>query len=341
MRYPAFLPAGGTVGVIAPSFGCTEEPYISAAGSARAFFEAEGYAVRFGENCFRSDGIGKSSTPENCGAEIERFFLNGDADILISMGGGETMCEDLEYVDFAALAAGQPKWFMGFSDNTNLTFLLPTLCDTAAVYGPNFPAFGQRPLHPALTDALSLLRGTSLTAHNYPGWELSSLKTPETPLVPYNITEPFRMRTFPGTGDAAFSGRLLGGCLDCLINLCGTRFDAVRAFNAKYKDDGVIWFLEACDLSPVAIRRALWQLMNAGWFENAKGFLIGRACRYADEAFGLDRISAFTGMLERLNRPVLLDLDIGHLPPMMPLISGAKAEAVTKGNSLTVTMRPE
>ena len=35
----------------------------------------------------------------------------------------------------------KPKWFMGYSDNTNLTFLLTTLCDTAAIYGP----LAQRP----------------------------------------------------------------------------------------------------------------------------------------------------------------------------------------------------
>lgn len=37
-------------------------------------------------------------------------------------------------------------------------------------------------------------------------------------------------------------GRLLGGCMDCLVNLLGTEFDKVKEFTEKYQDDGIIWF---------------------------------------------------------------------------------------------------
>lgn len=40
--------------------------------------------------------------------------------------------------------------------------------------------------------------------------------------------------------DADFSGRLLGGCLDCLVNLKGTEFDKTVEFVEKYKEDGII-----------------------------------------------------------------------------------------------------
>ena len=340
MRYPSFLQKNGRVGTIAPSFGCTCEPYISEYESAKAFLEAEGYTLVTGENCFLSDGIGKSTSPEKCGAETDRFFLGKEADVLISMGGGETMCEDLPFVHFDALAQAEPKWFMGYSDNTNLTFLLPTLCDTAAVYGPNFPAFGVRPLPDFARDALELLKGERLTVHNYPLWESTSLRTEEDPLVPYNMTEPFHMLRYPETdGSVRFSGRLLGGCLDCLINLCGTRFDNVKAFTEKYRQDGVIWFLEACDLSPFGVRRALWQLSNAGWFDTAKGFLIGRPACFGAEQFSLTMPLAVTDMLGSLGKPILMDLDIGHLPPRMPLIEGALAEVEAGENSITVSMR--
>lgn len=340
MRYPDHLPKNGRVGVIAPSFGCTAEPYLSEFKSAVSFFEAEGFRAVPGGNCFLDEGIGKSSTPEKCGAEINAFFLGDEADVLISAGGGETMCEDLDHTDFAAIAKAKPKWFMGYSDNTNLTFLLPILADTAAVYGPNFPAFGIRPLPEDVSDALALLRGEKLTVKNYALWEKESLRTPEEPLVSYHLTEPFRMRRFPEkTGEVRFSGRLLGGCLDCLVTLCGTKFDKVKEFSEKYREDGVIWFLEACDLTPVGVRRALWQLKNAGWFDTAKGFLIGRPYRFDEEAFGLDRFSAVTGVLGETGVPVLADLDIGHLPPRMPLIEGAMAEVRAGENGVSVAMR--
>ena len=71
-------------------------------------------------------------------------------DAIISCGGGELMCEILRYVDFERIAQAKPKWFMGYSDNTNLTFLLTTLCDTAAIYGPCAASFGMKPWHAAI-----------------------------------------------------------------------------------------------------------------------------------------------------------------------------------------------
>ena len=41
---------------------------------------------------------------------------------------------------------------------------------------------------------------------------------------------------------------------------------------------------------------------------------------------GLDHIRAVTDLLAEYRVPILLDVDIGHLPPMMPLISGSMAE---------------
>jgi muramoyltetrapeptide carboxypeptidase LdcA involved in peptidoglycan recycling len=66
-------------------------------------------------------------------------------------------------------------------------------------------------------------------------------------------------------------GRLVGGCMDCLVNLLGTRFDRVQDFNERYKEEGIIWFMESCDLNVMAIRRAIWQMKNAGWFSYVKG----------------------------------------------------------------------
>lgn len=44
------------------------------------------------------------------------------------------MCETMNFVDFEKIKSAAPKWYMGYSDNTNFTFLLSTICDTAAVY---------------------------------------------------------------------------------------------------------------------------------------------------------------------------------------------------------------
>ena len=43
-------------------------------------------------------------------------------------------------------------------------------------------------------------------------------------------------------------------------------------------------------------------------------------------------------VLSKYNEPIVMDLDIGHLPPMMPLVCGSVAEATVKDNSITVNM---
>ena len=130
---------------------------------------------------------------------------------------------------------------------------------------------------------------------------------------------------------------MIGGCLDCLVNLAGTEYDRVRDFTEKYREKGILWFLEACDLNVFAIRRGLWELKHAGWFQNAKGFLIGRP-RNGEEMIGLDHFEAVTAPLREFGVPILMDLDIGHVPPMMPLICGSHAKARLHGQEFEIQM---
>lgn len=65
----------------------------------------------------------------------------------------------------------EPKVVLGYSDNTNLIFLLATLCDTAAIYGPCAAAFGMEPWHDSLKDAMGILKGNIKSVHNYEQWE--------------------------------------------------------------------------------------------------------------------------------------------------------------------------
>lgn len=354
MRYPKHLKENGTIGFVAPSFGCSIEPYKSAFDNAQKILKEKGHGIVLGPNCYESSGIGISNTPELCAKELTEAYVSGESDALISCGGGELMCEILPHVDWEAIRAAEPKWYMGYSDNTNATFLLATLCDVASIYGPCAAAFGMEPWNPSLTHAYELMRGTRKEVHEFPLWEKESLKDVEHPLVPYNCTEPTKLRLFapdmsvteslPGADalrevdSVAMEGRLLGGCLDCLINLAGTRFDKVSTFVERYKNDGVIWFIEACDLHVVSIRRAMWQLKQAGWFENAKGFLIGRPLANGQEHMGLDQYNAVLEVVKDLGVPVVMDANIGHLPPMMPLVCGSYATVCAKGDSISIVM---
>lgn len=360
MRYPDFLRKNGKIGFTAPSFGCAAEPYRSAFDHAQKKFRALGYTCTLGENCYADAGIGISNTPERCGRELTQMYCSPDSDVLISCGGGELMCETLDYVDFERVKSALPKWYMGYSDNTNFTFLQTTLCDTASVYGPCAGAFGMEPWHPAVADALGILTGkkrigqpdecagktaaeTVLRVSSYPGWERESLKSAENPLAPWNITEPSVLKCYGAGGAPAsgisFEGRLLGGCMDCLVTLLGTQYDRVADFCAKYAQDGVIWFLESCDLNVMSIRRAMWQMACAGWFAHVKGFIIGRPQVFGQEMMGLNQYEAVLGILRRYSVPVVMDADLGHLPPSMPIVCGSFGKVQVYGNELVLEMQ--
>lgn len=345
MRYPKYLPEHGTIGFVAPSFGCNIEPYHSAFDNAQKKFKELGHKLDLGPNCYEEKGIGISNTPQACGKELTEYYCSTENDVLISCGGGELMCEILDYVDFEKIKSAEPKWYMGFSDNTNMTFLLATLCDTASIYGPCAAAFGMEPWHESLEDAYQLLQGTKKTISGYELWEKEGLKDEEHPLLPYHVTEKKELKTFlPGEKEAVveaqvhMEGRLLGGCMDCLVNLLGTKYDKVADFAERYKDEGIIWFLESCDLNVMAIRRAVWQMKHAGWFSFVKGFIIGRPLVFGQELMGLDAYHAVVDLLEEFQAPIIMDADIGHLPPMMPLICGSYAHVEVKGNDITVKM---
>lgn len=346
MRYPKFLKENRTIAFVAPAFGCAIEPYHSAFKNALNKWKHMGYQTDLGPNCFASSGIGISNEPSLCGQELNDYYCSKDNDVLISCGGGELMCEVVPHMDFARMKAAEPKWFMGYSDNTHFTFLSATLMDTAAIYGPCSAAFGMEPWHPAISDAWDLLTGKKDTFHGYDLWEKESLKNEENPLLPYNVTEPKVIKSYICENGVAaqaseamaieLEGRLIGGCMDILHMYPGTPYDKVKEFNETYKEDGFIWFMEACELNPISVRRVLWQMKEAGWFQYLKGFLIGRPMFYGEEAFGLDQYQAVTDLLAEYNVPIIMDLDIGHLAPMLPIVCGGTAKVKIKGNDVTI-----
>ncbi len=347
MKYPKYLEKGGCIGFVAPSFGCAIEPYYSAFQNALNKWEEMGYRTWLGPNVYAGDGVGISNTPQKCGTEFTNSYLSQETDVLISCGGGELMCEILDYVDFHAIREAEPKWFLGYSDNTNITYLMATICDTASIYGPCAAAFGMEPWHDAIQDVYQIMMGEKRTVKGYDLWERESLKDAEHPLLPYHVTEKRKIKVYHDgvfreepaliTEEIRMSGRLLGGCMDCLVNLLGTEYDKTVEFTHKYDEDGILWFLEACDLNVFGIRRAMWQMEHAGWFRNAKGFLIGRPLN-GDTMFNLDAYEAILAMARKHNVPVIMDLDIGHLAPMMPLVVGSLVDVSVWGNNVEIRM---
>ena len=338
MRYPKFIKPGDTITFIAPSFGLTTYPYNVRGKWAKKFFMDKGYNVVIGNNVYKSELPYLSNTPEEIGKEFMDNYIDPSSSLLLSVGGGEMQFETLPFIDFEKIKELEPKWFNGFSDNTNYSFLLTTIADVASIYGHCAGSFAMRKLDNSVLDDYLLMTGEKLLLNGYEKFQLrSSAYQKKHPLSSYNLKQD-KIITSMFNSSENFEGRLLGGCLDILSLICGTKYDKVKEFNEKYASDGVVWFLEACDLTPQAIKRALLQLKLAGWFDNAKGFLIGR-CAHAFnmEEFGINRFNA-VDVLKDLNVPILIDVDLGHLPPSMPIICGSYGVINYKDNEFSLEM---
>lgn len=320
MRYPKFLSKNSTIGFACPSLGCPADPYRSRYDSAKKYFEEEGY--RYVESPSVYQIIKAESNSEDIRAkELQDLYFNPNVDFIISNGGGELMCEILPYIDFNMIKKSEPKFFMGYSDNTNFTFTLTTICDIASIYGIHTCDFGMVPQDVAVKRALEVMKGERTLQESFPLYEKDW--NGDNPLAPYNNTEPVEYKLIGSR--KRFKGRLIGGCLDCLLMLLGTPFDHVKEFVKKYKEDGILWYIESCELNSLAVKRALWQLEQAGWFKYASGFIIGRPGANITP-FDISYEEAIVDILGKYDLPIILNADIGHVSPTVTLINGSIME---------------
>ena len=194
----------------------------------------------------------------------------------------------------------------------------------ATVYSGNVGDYGMSLWHEGIKNNLKLLEGKNIEQKEFDLFENEYVKK-VTGYEGYNLTDKVKYEFVSENKSESFTGRLLGGCLDVLIMLCGTKYDKTAEFVKKYKEDGIIWYLESFDLSSARIQCALWQLKEAGWFEGAKGFLFGRPCFFREE-YETDFNEAVKTALDSLNLPIITGCDIGHRPPRLTIINGLMAE---------------
>lgn len=336
MKYAENLKKGATIGVVAPSAGCVVEPYLMRIDNAIKAFEKMGHKVVLCESLFKYEKH-RSADAKTRAKEFMEFYLSDEIDVLFSATGGEFMTEILPYIDFEALKNAKPKYFIGFSDNTTLTYTLAVNSDIAAIYGNHFPEYGMEEWHQTLFDQYDFLTGDKLEFDSLDKYEIKSLKREEgMGLVGYNLTEDSCLCLLTEEKEINVTGRLVGGCTDILLCILGTEFDKTSQFLEKYKEDGFIWFLESCDLNVCAQTRAMWQMKHAGWFKYCKAIVIGRP-RDKEVWYDIDYKEANLLHLKDLGVPVIMDADFGHTAPCNPMVCGAIANIKFKDNKLKIT----
>lgn len=323
MKDVPFLKENCTIGLVAPSFGCTIEPYKSRLENAIKNFEKLGYKIKVSKLCYTNLKVESAPAKERAN-EFMRMWLDDEVDFIFSVGGGEVMIEMLPYLDFEVIKKSKPKYFMGFSDNTCLSFVLPTLCDIPALYGPNFPEFGPKKWDSFLNQNYDFLSNKITVQHSFDAYQVEDTKNAEGHYLDnINPTVESRYRCLDESKrKVVFEGRMIGGCLDVISLLIGTPFDKVNEFIERYKDEGIIFFFESCDLSIISQLRAYWQLRQLGWFKYCRGIIIGRPL-HKEPLYDITYKEVLERAFENVDFPVIYDADIGHIPPIMTLVNGS------------------
>ena len=317
MIYPKFLQENDTIGICAPSMGVgakLEGFDFSLQGLRKHGFQI--YETASVRNSGDTSADGKTRAKE-----LMELFENDDIDAVFCAGGGDFLMEMLPFVDIERIGA-HPKWFMGASDPTSLLYWITTHLDIATFYGFNAGSFDQENWHASLETACDFWTGKWHTQRSFEKWQSKKQHGD------YVFDSEVHWKTL---NEAHYAkGRLIGGCIDVLRDLIGTKRDGTQAFLERYKDEKIIWYFDVFSLTADDFYRALFQMKEAGWFANVAGVVTGRVLFPG----GFTEMTYEQALKNVFGEEIMLvfDADIGHTVPRMTLVNGAVCEIETEGS---------
>ena len=322
MKYPENLKVGDTIGICAPSCGIEPEKYEKLDRAEKTLRE-KGYKI-YETASVRQNIKGRSASAETRVKEFMELYRNPEVKLIIFATGGDFLCETFEYLNFEELRNLPPKWMQGYSDITGFEFLFNTILEIPSIYCQTIKDYAMKPLFTNLIDALRIASGEEIIQESYELYEEESLE--ENPNYTYHLTKKVQWKNLKNEEKIEIEGRMIGGCLDTIINYVGTKYDNVKNYISH--TDGVIWYFDIFEMSTPMIYRSLWQLKNAGYFEKCNGIIFGRPL-FVREDYGITYVEAYKDALEDLNIPIIFDADIGHKPPQLAIVNGGYSKIIS------------
>jgi len=235
------------------------------------------------------------------------MFLDAEVRAIVASIGGGHSCHLLPLLDFGPIRSN-PKVFMGFSDITVLNVAIWAETGLVTFNGPALLTdFAE---HPRMFEYTEQYMMKALCERRPMGAIEPSPWWTEEFLDWYQKAGPKRPRMrcisagWTWLKDGLGEGILVGGCLESLQHLRGTRFWPSW--------ENAIMFFETSEGPPPPERvdAILMDYENMGVLETLKGLLVGRFMRYTHEerqqlrGVILDRTSGY-------DFPVVTDMDFG------------------------------
>ena len=248
--------------------------------------------------------------------ELESLYKNNDVKAITIASGGDFLSDMLSVIDYEVIK-NNVKWLCGSSDPTSLLYIVTTNLDIATIYSPcNMSGFNIEPLHKSYVNYFEILKGNLVKQCKYDKYEGNSFTDElDTDNKWININ-----------GDVLETGILIGGCIDTLKDIIGTKFDKTKEFIEKYKDKGIIWYFDVFSMTSEGLYNTLVQFRNAGWFNNTKAILIGKVCipgSFVD--------MTYEELIEKAipDIKVIYKFDVGHVKPSFTMINGMEVRVVS------------
>ena len=321
MNYPEKLKEGDYIGICAPSDGITKPHKILKYEEAIKQLESLGYKVIETESVRKSEN-GRSASAEKRAKEFMELLEKDKVKLIIFANGGDFLPEMLDYLDFEKIKTLKPKWLQGYSDITGIGYLFNTILDIPTMYCQTIKDYAMKPLHKSLTDCLEIEKGNEIIQESFELYEKEWNPDEINPHATYNLTEKVEWKNVVGGKKIVMQGRSIGGCLDCIKSYIGTKYDKVSEYIQRHKEEGIIWFLECFEMNTAELQVFLWQMKNAGYFENCNGIIFGRPL-FIREDYETSFNEAVRMALKGLNIPIICNADIGHVSPQMAIVNGA------------------
>ncbi|HEX6975179.1 MAG TPA: LD-carboxypeptidase [Vicinamibacterales bacterium] len=292
MRRPRALQSGDRVAIVAPASPFAREEFDAGLAELRAL----GFEPVHDESVFARAGY-VAGTPEQRASAFQRAWADPSIAAIIAVRGGYGSVHLLPLLD-EQVFDGEPKAFIGYSDNTSLLSWLTLQRGLVSFHGPMIER--------------RLSRGDA-------GYDRDTFRRVLCRADPAGEITHGSLETMR-EGEA--SGMLVGGTITQLAASLGTPY-------AFAPPPGCVLFLEDVGERPYRMDRLMTQLTLSGIVARASALVFGEL-RGCDEPGGTPAIrDVVRELVKDFDGPVLYGLPSGHTSgPTLTLPFGVRARVV-------------
>ena len=292
MKYPKLLLDNDLIGITALSSGASDcvEDMDNAINNLKKYFK-----VLITDNVYGNPIV--SSSAMNRVEQFYNLLKEKNMKLIMISRGGDYLYEILNQLDYNWIKK-KNIWIEGASDATPLLYILTTKYDLATIYGRNAKQFSK--ITDDISDNIQLLKNKNIIQKDYNDREIISVN-----------------------GNFKEKGVIIGGCLDSIKNIIGTKFDNTKNFIKKYKDKKIIWYFDIFAMSSIDVYLTLLQLKYAGWFKYSNTFIFG-TIKYPSIFAEITYEDAIKKALFEYDN-LVINANIGHVKPCNTIINGSYA----------------